>query len=42
MLDGEPETGKGGLVRELAKLREQRSTLRREALKKLILDGGVE
>jgi hypothetical protein len=42
LLDGDPETGKGGLCRELAKLREQRSALRREALQKLILEGGTE
>jgi hypothetical protein len=42
LLDGDPETGKGGLCRELAKLREERSALRREALQKLILEGGAE
>jgi hypothetical protein len=41
LLNGD-HTGKGGLCRELAKLREQRSTLRREALKKLVLEGGLE
>lgn len=41
LLSGD-HTGKGGLCRELSKLREQRSTLRREALKKLVLEGGLE
>lgn len=42
LLNGDPETGKGGLCRELANLQEQRCGMCREALKKLILKGEVQ
>jgi len=42
LLNGNRDTGNGGLIRELAKLQELRSSVCRESLKKRILEGGMQ